>query len=328
VINNQAETASVLVQKSDPSKINKFKIRGDVDNGLAAGTFGYSPKDWHDYGSITAINASLGRVVWKTVTPEPGRGGVTTTATGLGFAGGGDGILRGFDTQTGNVLWSFQTGFQIAAGPSIYQVNGKEYIAITVGGTATSSYGGTASELQIFARKGDQKQSLAPPMRPPGAGPGVLRSPSKFLAPGPQPHTLTLQLVASQDNPAGKNTFDGTARGDMTVKVPSGWKVYVTVVNHAAGRSDGAVVVGAPGGTTPVFGGGQSSAPVPAGGVGYFEFTASKEGNYVIASTSPDQAKAGEWIHFVVVPADKPPELLLPDQEFAIVARAAGGLGG
>ncbi|MDQ6739188.1 MAG: hypothetical protein M3021_02145, partial [Actinomycetota bacterium] len=43
---------------------------------------------------------------------------VTTTASGIGFAGGGDGVLRGFDTATGNVLWSFQTGYQLAAGPS------------------------------------------------------------------------------------------------------------------------------------------------------------------------------------------------------------------
>jgi alcohol dehydrogenase (cytochrome c) len=328
VINNQAETASVLVQKSDPSKINKYKIRGDVDNGLAAGTFGYAPKDWHDYGSITAVNAKLGKVAWKTVTPEPGRGGVTTTASGLAFAGGGDGVLRGLDTYTGNVLWSFQTGFQIAAGPAIYQVDGKEYIAITVGGTATSSFGGTASQLQIFALKGDQKQSLAPPMRPPGPGPGVLRAPSKFLSAGAQPHTLDLQLVASIGDPAGKNTLDGTARGAMTVNVPQGWKVYVTFVNHAGARPDCAVVANAPGGTRPAFGGGQTSQQVPPSGVGYFEFTASKEGSYVVSSCSGAQAKGGEWIHLVVVGGDKPPELKLPNQDFAIVARSTGGLGG
>jgi hypothetical protein len=316
------------VQKSDPSAINRFKIRGDVDNGLAAGTFGYAPKDWHDYGSITAVNASLGRIVWRTVTPEPGRGGITTTASGLGFAGGGDGILRAFDTSTGNVLWSFQTGFQIAAGPSIYEVDGKEYIAITVGGTPTSSYGGTASRLQIFALKGDQKQSLAPPMRPPGAGPGVLRAPSKFLAPGAQPHTLTLQVVASLDNPAGASTLNGYKRGEMAIKVPKGWKVYVTFVNHNGKRADCASVTTKPGGAQPAFKGAATPRQVPPGGLSYFEFSAGAEGKYVLGSCSPDRAAAGEWIGVTVVGEEKPPELQLPEQDFAIVARATGGLGG
>jgi len=42
-------------------------------------------------------------------------------------------VLRAFDVKTGDVLWTFQTGRQIAAGPSIYSVNGTEYVAITVG---------------------------------------------------------------------------------------------------------------------------------------------------------------------------------------------------
>ena len=53
---------------------------------------------------------ATGKRVWKFDTPEPERGGVTTTASGVGFAGGGDGVLRAFDTKTGKVLWTFQTG--------------------------------------------------------------------------------------------------------------------------------------------------------------------------------------------------------------------------
>ena len=327
VINNQAETSSVLIQKANPGAVNKYKIRGDVDNGLAAGTFGYSPKDWHDYGSVTAIDAALGKVVWKQVTPEPGRGGVTTTAAGLAFVGGGDGILRAFDTYTGNPLWSFQTGFQIASGPSIYEDHGNEFVAITVGGTATSSFGGTASQLQVFALNGDFKQSLAPPIRAPGPGPGVLRTPPEFLSAGAQPHTLDLQLVSSQDDPSCKSTLDSSAKGGMTVQVPKGWTVYVTFANQGASCPDGLAVAPTPGATTPVFGGGATPAPVAGGGVSYFQFTASNEGKYVIASTVRSRALAGEWIHLDVVSGNKPPQLGLPDgQEFAIIGRP--GLGG
>src|SRR4029077_6768867 len=87
-------------------------------------------------------------------------GGVTTTASGLGFAGGGDGVLRAFDAKKGDVLWKLQTGFQIASGASVYSVNGTEYVAITVGGTTTSSSGGTvASQLQVFGLGGSSTQS-------------------------------------------------------------------------------------------------------------------------------------------------------------------------
>ena len=72
---------------------------------------------------------------------------MSITASGIGFAGGGDGNLRAFDLKSGKVLWKFQTGRQIAAGPSIYSVNGKEYVAITIGGSPTSSNGGVLPGL-------------------------------------------------------------------------------------------------------------------------------------------------------------------------------------
>ena len=51
---------------------------------------------------------------------------------------------------------------QIAAGPSIFSANGTEYVAITVGGTPTSSNGGIASQLQVFAIGGATTQSPGP----------------------------------------------------------------------------------------------------------------------------------------------------------------------
>ena len=142
-------------------KKDKFTL-GDVFLGLGNGNFGATPPGWQDYGSIGAVSVAAGSEVWKDKTPQPERGGVTTTAGGVGFDGGGDGVLRAFDVTTGKVLWTFQTGHQIAAGTSIYSVNGKEYVAITVGGTVTSSNGGQASQLQVFALGGSSQQSSAP----------------------------------------------------------------------------------------------------------------------------------------------------------------------
>jgi PQQ-dependent dehydrogenase (methanol/ethanol family) len=164
VYNAAAETASVLVQQSSAEEERQALLAGDVFLGLANGDYGqYLQNGWKDYGSVSAIDVTTGKRVWKFATPQPERGGPTTTASGLGFVGGGDGNLRAFDVKTGKVLWTFQTGYQIAAGPSIYSINGTEYIAIGVGGTPTSSSGGTvASQVQVFSLGGNQTQSTPP----------------------------------------------------------------------------------------------------------------------------------------------------------------------
>ena len=106
-------------------------LLGNTYLGLANGDFGaFLQSGWRDYGSVSAIDVGTGKRVWKFTTPEPERGGPTTTAGGVGFVGGGDGVLRAFDVKTGNVLFKFQTGRQIASGPSVYTVNGKEYVVI------------------------------------------------------------------------------------------------------------------------------------------------------------------------------------------------------
>ena len=165
VFNAAAETAAIDVQtKLTPTQKKRKFTLGDVFLGLANGNFGSVLPGWHDHGSISAIDVNSGKRVWKFTTPEPERGGVTTTDSGLGFAGGGDGVLRAFDLRTGKVLWTFQTGHQIASGASLYSIDGKEYLAITVGGSPTSSNGGTATELQVFALGGSSSQSPAPPV--------------------------------------------------------------------------------------------------------------------------------------------------------------------
>jgi alcohol dehydrogenase (cytochrome c) len=167
VFNAAAETAAVMIQtKLTPTQKKRKRLEGDVFLGLENGNFGSYLPGWHDHGSISAIDVNTGRRVWKFQTPEPERGGVSITASGIGFAGGGDGNIRAFDLKTGKVLWKFQTGRQIAAGPSIFSVDGKEYVAITIGGTPTSSNGGVLPGLMVFALGGDKTEFPPPPNLP------------------------------------------------------------------------------------------------------------------------------------------------------------------
>ena len=169
-----------------------------------------------------------GAEVWKDKTPQPERGGVTTTASGLGFDGGGDGVLRVFDVKTGKVLWTFQTGHQIAAGTSIYSVNGKEYVAITVGGTVTSSNGGQASQLQVFALGGSSQQSSTPTdltVRLPATGAAASAPPRRAAS----HHTTAHRAVAAQG--VGKIV---TARAVAVVS----WQPNSSNVQAVSGRLD------------------------------------------------------------------------------------------
>lgn len=331
VINSEAETAVALQEKTNATALNKAKVQGDVDNGLANGSFGTTPVGWHNYGSVSAVNTRTGSIAWKFITAEPGRGGVTTTDSGLGFVGDGNGDLQAFDTKTGDVLWTFQTGYQIASGPTIYEANGVEYVAITIGGTATSSYGGTASILDVFALKGNTNQSQAPALRPPGQAPGVANAPLEFLSTAPSSHTLELTLVSSLNNLSDAKNIDGTTRGSMVVRVPAGWTVNVTYANDSAKSRDGVLVTQTPGSASVAFGGGESaggSQGVAPAGISYFHFDAAKQGSYALASTDAARASAGEWVRLVVTSSTQTPELVYDGTTYAVNITSGGGGGG
>ena len=323
VVNSQAETASVLVQKN-VKDVLKHNVLGDVELGLANSQFGQQLKGWHDFGSISAIDLNTGQIAWKMVVPEPGRGGVTPPATGLSFVGGGDGVLQAVDTRTGTSLWKFQTGFQIASGASIFELGGKEYVAITTGGTPTSSNGGTASRLDVFALGGSQTQSPPPLLTPAGlSGTGALPLATKYLGLGRDSRTLTFNAVIGA---TGKPTIDESSHGALVLTVPRDWTVNVTAANHDPAVSDGLAVLPLSGsrpiGGTPAFAGGTSSRGkaglVAAGGVAYFSFRADREGVFALSSLAPGRAAAGEWVTLKVGPAGAVPSITSGGQTFAI----------
>jgi alcohol dehydrogenase (cytochrome c) len=225
IFNAASETAGVEQQvKLSPTQKKRKRVLGDIFLGLANGNFGSLLAGFKDHGSISAIDVNSGKQVWKFRTPEPERGGVSTTDSGLGFAGGGDGVLRAFDLKSGKVLWTFQTGHQIAAGPSIYSVDGKEYVAITSGGTPTSSNGGVASELQIFALGGSKSESK-PPLR-------VLASAKA----APVVRATPARKPAAAAHPAASRARGGGRLATQTGLVVRKWNANSNNTQSAAGR--------------------------------------------------------------------------------------------
>ena len=82
IYNAAAETASALQQQTPAQEQIQQLLLGNTFLGLANGDFGSLLPGWHDHGSIGAIDVNTGKQVWKFRTPEPERGGVSTTASG------------------------------------------------------------------------------------------------------------------------------------------------------------------------------------------------------------------------------------------------------
>jgi len=74
--------------------------------------------------------------------------GVLATAGNLVFLGHHDGTFAAYDAKTLKEMWSFNVGSPIQAPPVSYSVNGKQYIAILVGGRMWAYIRQNAPELK------------------------------------------------------------------------------------------------------------------------------------------------------------------------------------
>lgn len=84
-------------------------------------------------GSVTAIDATTGKVVGKHETHYPMLGGILATAGDLVFTAHPSGEIVALNAKTLEELWRFESGSGINAPPMTYSVGGKQYVAILVG---------------------------------------------------------------------------------------------------------------------------------------------------------------------------------------------------
>ncbi len=92
------------------------------------------PRGSERFGSVVAVSPQTGKVIWTSRTDEPLAGGVLATAGGLVFAGRTAGWFEAYDAATGERLWSFRTGAGCNSAPMTYQVEGRQYVALSCGG--------------------------------------------------------------------------------------------------------------------------------------------------------------------------------------------------
>ncbi|NHE58805.1 outer membrane protein assembly factor BamB family protein [Cyclobacterium plantarum] len=107
------------------------------------------------WGMLHAIDLNTGEYAWSVrlgnnielqfgeqETGEAGSAGPTVTAGGLVFiAGTRDNKFRAFDKDTGEKLWEIDLPGFANANPSSFQVDGRQYIVLSVGGNSDNTAG-------------------------------------------------------------------------------------------------------------------------------------------------------------------------------------------
>ena len=91
-------------------------------------------------------------------TRAPQTGAVLSTGGGLVFSGAWDRYVRAFDDQTGKLLWQVRTSNAVNSFPITYSVNGKQYVAVSVGNG--SSHARSLATLTPEIRNPDGGSSL------------------------------------------------------------------------------------------------------------------------------------------------------------------------
>ncbi len=87
---------------------------------------------YDDVGSVQAISAETGQVVWN-YQQRAATMALAATGGGLVFGGDVNGRFRAFDDRTGDILWEINLGSPVSGFPITFAVDGRQYVAVSTG---------------------------------------------------------------------------------------------------------------------------------------------------------------------------------------------------
>ena len=98
-----------------------------------------------EYAGVARIDMETGRIEHVYKGQAPGNGAMLATAGDLVFWGDLAGVLRAFDTESGETLWEGSVSGPVTNSTITYAVNGRQYVAVFVGmGALTGQLAGLA----------------------------------------------------------------------------------------------------------------------------------------------------------------------------------------
>ena len=128
------------------------------------GNFGTNPMP--RFGVFAALDLRTNKIVWQQHWPDRCFSGSVTTAGGLVFVGRNDGRLTALDSATGARLWEFQTGAGMNSVASVFEHEGRQYVAAYSAGNVSG--GPRGDSVWLFSLGGTLEQAVpdAPQPRP------------------------------------------------------------------------------------------------------------------------------------------------------------------
>lgn len=96
-------------------------------------------------GYFSAYDPTDGELIWRQIFEGYGQAGSVVTKGGIVFVGAGSnlaGYFYAYDASTGEELWKFNTGAGVFAAPSVYVIDGQEYVTVASGGGSRGRRGG------------------------------------------------------------------------------------------------------------------------------------------------------------------------------------------
>ena len=106
-------------------------------------------------GTLRAYDPATGEKKWEHKEKFPLWAGTLATAGDLVFTGTSDGYVKAFHSETGEQLWSFNTGSGVISQPVTWELDGKQYLGIASGyGGAVPLWGGDMATLTTQVSQG------------------------------------------------------------------------------------------------------------------------------------------------------------------------------
>jgi alcohol dehydrogenase (cytochrome c) len=83
-------------------------------------------------GTLRSISVETGKEGWR-YDQRAALMALLATGGDLVFAGDVAGVLRAFDASSGDVLWQTELGAAVTGHPVTFEVDGKQYVAVSTG---------------------------------------------------------------------------------------------------------------------------------------------------------------------------------------------------
>ncbi len=139
-----------------------------------------------DVGWLQAWDPVARKVVWQTPKAARATSGVLATAGNLVFMGNSNGKqLSAYNAKSGEKLWTYEMQTAIYAAPITYELDGVQYIAASVGGTAQGDYFAPSyARMMVFKVGGTAKLPPNAPYTPRQLNPPPLTASADVVAKG------------------------------------------------------------------------------------------------------------------------------------------------